>query len=307
MNDEYPLVRMPDFTSRRLKYHYVTAMKVLLRLGIDLNRVKLLATGTLENFKGEVHWQEPKAGTEISDRSEISLGVGMLSAVDSLPYQFFYGFEHGPHRSGDWETNARELMAPFDASVIRYQTKCADIVGKFGFGTLDEAHCRYYLKLFGLPEFEGNDLDELFFWIRSLPEFHFWAGNSRAVARVATALIGFPVEIIESVESSTLIPEDCRSKLGEESAVLGTRMILGSQMVDNDNAYEVVVSRVSAAESKGFLPGGKARKKLERILDLCMPNNLERKLTIRTKRSPLKLGDQKKNAHLGYSTYVNAG
>ena len=306
MNDEYALATMPDFTSRRFKYHYVTALTVLIRLGLDLNRVRLLAAGTLENFKGEVRWQIPEPGTELSNKAEITLGVGALSAVDTLPYQFFYGFKHGPHRSGDWETNARELMSPFDGAIIRFRARCADIIGKFGFGALDEDHCRRYLNLFGLADFEGADIDELFFWIRSLPDFHFWAGNAKAVARVASSIIGFPVEIVESIQSEMVLPEDCRSYLGDKSAALGTRMILGSRVVDNDNAYEVVVSGVDTGSVRAFLPDGPARKKLDRILDMCMPDDLERKITIRTKSSPLKLGDDKTDAHLGYSTYVNA-
>jgi len=112
---------MPNLTSRRAPAHISAAIIALLRLGVDINNVDILAVGEYENYRGEVRSQHPEPGTELQMDTRISLEVGCLSAVDQMPYQFFYGLGSAAGAGRAWEAAARRLMAPFDAALVRSQ------------------------------------------------------------------------------------------------------------------------------------------------------------------------------------------
>ena len=75
---------MPDFCNRRHPFHYVTALCVLAKMGIDIDTVDILAVGEYENYRGEIQTQSPKPGAAITDDTRIVLKVGYPSAVDYL-------------------------------------------------------------------------------------------------------------------------------------------------------------------------------------------------------------------------------
>jgi len=82
---------MPDLSSRKNPLHFSTALSILMKAGVDIHRINLIAEGKYENYRGEVHYQEPAAGSVITDNTKIILRIGSTSAVDFMPYQFFYG------------------------------------------------------------------------------------------------------------------------------------------------------------------------------------------------------------------------
>ncbi len=94
---------MPYFCNRRFPFHYTTALCVLMKMGLDITQVDILAIGEFENYKGEVLEQEPAPGRVITAETTVRLKVGYPSAVDFMPYQFFYGLTGSGARSSDWE------------------------------------------------------------------------------------------------------------------------------------------------------------------------------------------------------------
>jgi hypothetical protein len=296
---------MPDFCSRRRPYHYVTALNVLMKYGVDLSNVNLIAAGTFENYKGEVHGQTPKPGEAITPGTEITLEVGCLSGVDHIPYQFFYGFHGVGDRTDDWELNARKALAPFDSEVIRYHAYAKHVARKFNFGVVEKPHLHRFLRLFAFnPEKYAPDLPELMFWVSAMPLFHKWSGNARAVAAILGRLIGHSVEIVENARGSFVLPEECRSPLGSESSRVGASLIAGRTFSDCDSTYEVIVHGVNSKSVAHFLPGGKTYKKLEWLLSVSMPSFLERRIRIRTRGHRAAIGKEKPACFLGYSSYL---
>jgi len=163
---------MPDFCSRRYPYHYLTALNLLSGMGINIDRVRLLAIGTFYNYKGEVHEQDPASGTMLTDETEITLKVGCFSAVDYMPYQFFYGMGKRPGSSGHWEKSARSLMAPFDAAVIRHQAQMRYQSLQYDGNIIEAKHLRRLLDLFNLPLPDENmSVDDILYWLSILPGF----------------------------------------------------------------------------------------------------------------------------------------
>jgi len=297
--------KMPDFCSRRYPFRYVTALNILMKMGVELSRVNLLAVSEFENYKGEVHQQSPEPGEAVTADTQISLHIGCLSAADHVPYQFFYGVEGGRNRSSEWEDRAREVMAPFDSAVIRYRSLTHYEEHKFNLGVLDRDYLLRYLDLFDFkPGEDAPDISELLFWVAALPAFHQWAGNARAVSEVLQSLIGYPVEIVESISTRFDIPESMQSRLGEESGRLGEKLLLGSSFTECDSGYRVAIREVARDDIANFLPGGSKRRKLEWLLDICMPGNLEAVIAVEAVAAPTELGEEAQRSYLGYSTYV---
>ena len=299
---------MPDFCSRQHPFNYVTALNTLMKLGVNTDRIDLLAVGLFESYKGGIVYQEPDPGKPVGPDTQITLHVNCLSAVDHTAYQFFYGLEGGRDRGDEWETNAREFMAPFDSAMIRFQALARHEAHKFNLGMVDRNFLFRFLELFDFrPTGAAPDMRELLFWVSVLPSAHRWAGNAHGVAAVLTHLLGCPVEITESMPNRFELPEDCRSPLGSTNAGLGRDLVLGRAFTEQDSTYEVVVEGVPPERLPAFLPGKPDREKLEWLLSVCMPSHLEYRIRVVTSTRRHRIGRAERAFHLGYGSYVSGG
>ncbi|MCK4655383.1 MAG: type VI secretion system baseplate subunit TssG [candidate division Zixibacteria bacterium] len=296
---------MPDFCNRKSPFRYITALNILSKMGIDIYLVDILAVGEYENYKGEVIEQEPSPGTQIDKNTKIVLKVGFASAVDCMPYQFFYGLGTKPPRSGDWETHSRWLMAPFDSSVVRAEARTMLLSLIFNFGFVEKEHIRRFLDLYDFDiGKETEDLRELLFWSSLLPAFNFWAGNPDSVASIVTSLFGYECRIVENVRGEYDIPERIRYRLGMREERLGVGSVVGRSFSQCDSAYDVMLTGVENGDLRDFLPGGTKRRKLERVLEYCMPSDLECRIRIFGEKRSSRIGASGAECHLGYSSYV---
>lgn len=294
---------MPDFCNRRAPFHFTTALMALMKLGVDIDRVNVLAVGEYENYRGEVREQEPDPGTSISERTRITLKVGYWSAVDTMPYQFFYGLGNSGERTAEWEDRARNLTAPFDAAVIRHAAVSAYQQLKYSMGFGDMEHIGRFLGLFAFDlKKDAASTNEAMIWTALFPTFHAWAGNPRFVERILRILFGYEFEIAENVVGKYEIPKDLRYQLGSTRDRLGQGTIMGRSFVEQDSRYTVTIKGVEPSNVRGFLSGQKNRKKLEQILALCMPGDLEYSVQVRPKGRRLELGKKDGSSYLGYNT-----
>ena len=262
--------------------------------------------GEYENYKGEVIAQTPKAGTEIGSQTKIVLDIGFQSAVDYMPYQFFYGLGgSATSRTDDWDLQSRKLMAPFDAAVMRYTSIAQRDALTFSLSFVEEQHLHRFLRLF---DFEAkryvDSFSELVFYFTLLPFYHHWAGNARLVQEALSHLVGYNCRIIENVEGLYDIPKEIQSSLGSSNGRLGQTSVIGRSFTECDSAYYVIVRDVVPEDISRFVPGGHMREKLEMALDFCMPGNLVSKIKILGKQETMKIGKQADVAYLGYSSYV---
>ncbi|MEW6411701.1 MAG: type VI secretion system baseplate subunit TssG [Candidatus Zixiibacteriota bacterium] len=296
---------MPDFCSRRSPLHYTTALIALMRLNVDLSRVDLQAIGEHENYRGEIRYQEPQPGTRLDSRTRITLKIGFPSAVDHMPYQFFYGLGGVRSSTGKWEDDARCLMSPFDAAVIRHRAAAKFRDLKSGLGLVDSKQVSDFLSVFEYAvEAESTELREALIWAAVLPTFNQWGANAEGVCRVLERLFGYKFEIRENVESQHEIPSSCRYRLGSPKDRLGEGVILGKTFTDYDSAYEVLVKDVPVESVSDFLPGGRIRKRIERALEICMPGNLEYSIRVRAIGPMVAIGKGSKRNYLGYTSYI---
>jgi hypothetical protein len=296
---------MPDLSNRRRPYHYVTALNLLMRLDVDLHAVSILSQGSHQNYRGEILAQTPAPGQPLTPGTPIELEVGYDSAVDYMPYQFFYGLAGITSRSDNWDLEARHLMAPFDGSVVRYNALTTGASLKFSLSQNDRDHLTRLLGLFGfvLPG-QQPDLKELRLWSSLMPTFHHWAGNAECVSRVLAAIFEHRFSIVENVPSTTSIPAPLQSRLGRKSSALGVSTVLGNSFRECDSAYEVHVHGVLAREAGDWLPGKPLRRKLDWILKTVMPNNLDYRLLVHVDSRGFRLGAHSEHGRLGYTAHV---
>ncbi len=293
---------MPDFAGGRYRFHCLTAINLLEGMGMALGDIHIRAAGEYENYRGEIRSQDPAAGTAIAPGSPIVLEVGCDSAVDFMPYQFFYGLQ-GIRDTGDkWETDARSLMAPFDAAKIRYEAAMRMHALRYDFGVTDAGHIKRFVELFEYREgVEEREAGERVFLAAILPSLHLWGGNPSAVTVVLKRLFGYDVRVRENVRTSTAIPEDIRYRLGSKTDMLGSGTIIGGSFDECDSMYEVELAGVPPADVRDLLPGGRKRRRIERFLDFCMPGDVDYKIAVRVERPAARISGER---FLGYSTYL---
>jgi hypothetical protein len=293
---------MPDFTGRDFRFGYMTALNTLANLGVDLNRVNIKAVGTIENYRGEIHFQDPEPGEELTGSTLITLEVGEASAVDYLPYQFFYGLHGERETDRSWEDRARSLMAPFDSTVIRHRASVRFNTLQYEFGIIEEKHLERFLSLFDFDT-EGmtSGSDDVLLFVSLLPSLYLWGGNAEIITGVLRRVFGHKFILRENVESETEIPDSLRYRLGGKVARLGRETVLGGSFRECDSTYELIIGGVAVDEAKDFMPGGRVRKRIERILDYCMPGDLDCRITVKVDGEKPGLGDR---TYLGYSTFV---
>lgn len=295
---------MPDFCSRRFPFHYFTALNNLQKIGIEPERVRILAIGEFENYRGEVRRQEPEPGTVVTGETDIVLEVGYPGIVDLMPYQFFYGLRGVTKSSSAWEDNARKFMAPFDASVVRRLSLAKYLDLKFNFSFLEEDQIRRFLDFFEFDFSLVEGIEELHQWLDLLPFFSTWGGNAKMTAWVLKMLFGYDFELLENRVSYHDIPEEYHYKLGSRQDPLGRGTILGRRFRDFDSACTVIISGFDNNEIVSLLPNGKKRKKIERILEWCMPSNLESEIKLKAQTIRPKLGEEANQARLGCATFL---
>lgn len=293
---------MPDLCHRRTPVHFATALNLLRISGVDLNQVNILAVGEYQNYKGEVQHQEPSPGAAVGPSTRVTLTIGYFSAVDRMPYQFFFGL-FGRPSGQDWETGARHLLAPYDASLIRHEALARFLELKYCAPGIDPEHLNRYLGLFDFdPSRWGLEPSEAYVWSCLLPTFHVWAGNPERVADVLRFFIGYPCRIVENVPAEFPIGEEIRYRLGSLSGRMGHETVMGKAFTECDSTYRVIVSGVRHEEVALFLPGGRKRKRLEWLLDRAMPAHLVRQVMIETDSKAMVLGKADQGGFLGYST-----
>ena len=303
MNASIPAV-MPDFCNRRFPFHYSTALMTLMKMEVDISRVNILAAGKHENYRGEIWEQDPKPGTPLDSDTPITLKAGFSSAVDHMPYQFFYGLEGVRESTGEWDIQARKLMAAFDAAVIRRMAIADAHQMKYSLGLIDLEHLTRFLALFDF-DVAGNadDLREVMVWAALFPSFHFWAGNPELVAHIIGIIFGHRCRIEENVKARYDIPESIRYRLGNNE-LLGKGTLLGGSFVERDSRYRVIIEDVDPDRVIYFLPEGAGRRKLRKILEFCMPGHLEYDIKIKPKARGFRLGRESGRGYLGYTTHA---
>lgn len=297
---------MPDFCDSKIPMHYTTALSILIKLGIDISRINLLALGEYENYKGEIREQYPQPGEVLNENSEISLKVGFPSAVDFMPYQFFYGLKGYTSYGGKWEEKARAVMAPFDGSVIRYNGRLKYEELKNNLGVIEYNHLAKFSKLFYFDhEKEESSFKEAFIWSTLFPTFHLWSGNAQEVCKVLNALFDLEFKIIQNTPMTHQIPSTCLDFLGSNTFTLGQNTLIGDTFTERNSGYEVVLLGVDMEAVENLLPNGIIRRKIEKALEVMMPGNLEYKIIIKTNKHKSQIGTKKKENYLGYTSYLS--
>jgi hypothetical protein len=296
---------MPDFCNRHFPVRYPTAIASLMKMGVEPRRIDILAVGIYENYNGEIREQEPLPGTLLAGDTKIMLKVGISSAVDFVPYQFFYGLEAGTKRGAGWEDRARELMAPFDAAAICTEAVACHRSTQLSFGSVEREQLLRFLTLFRHSLEPGeHQAREAWLWSVLLPTFHSWAGNPAAVVKVLKFFFGYDFTIVESTPAGYDVPDEIQYRLGSSEARLGQATTVGATFLESDSAYSVTIEGVPTRDMSSLLPGKPLRKKVEQLLTMCMPSNLDFQIVVKATERQTILGDPAGRACLGYTAFI---
>ena len=276
-----------------------------MKLGVDPGRIEILAVGEYKNYRGQVHAQTPAPGTEISSDTPIVLEVGYPSAVDWMPYQFYYGLGGLRDSNTTWEDNARRMMAPFDAAVVRYNAIAHFEDMKYQLAFVHENQLKRFNALFDfIPNGIALTLEEMLRWAVLLPTFHDWSGNAEKTAQVLSSFFGLQFTIVENTCGTFEIPKELRYHLGQGQGRLGRKTIVGKSFTEYDSSCEVIISGIKSKRVEEYLPGRKKRKKLDWMLKICLPGNFNYRLSFRVTDRQTRVGDRESGGLMGYTSYL---
>ncbi|MBD3258805.1 hypothetical protein GF377_10255 [candidate division GN15 bacterium] len=294
---------MPNLVNRKAPMDYVAALVLLARLGVDLNRIEILAAGEYENYKGEIRSQTPEPGEPIGPDTQVALEVGFPSAVDQMPYQFFYGLEHRADVGREWERRSRELMAPFDAAVIRYEGMVEQQSLRLALSHFDKLQIDRLLKVFGLPPLRIElDERELMLLVSLLPRYNEWAGNAEQLTEVLGTFFGFKCRVIENIPRRYDTPQRLWYRLGDRGAGLGRETLVGSSFTESDSACLLVIYDLEPDRVQQLLPGKPLRGKLDWFLRLSMPGLVLCDVRLRPRETGITLGGKPRPTYLGLAS-----
>ena len=294
---------MPQLVSRKAPMDYYAALVLLARLGVDLNRVEMLAVGEYENYHGEIRSQKPEAGEAIGPDTPVVLEIGFPSAVDNMPYQFFYGLSHKEDGGREWERRAREVMAPFDAAVIRCHGLVEHHILKLALSYYDREQVERQLAVFGLPKprVPLNER-ELMLLVSLMPSYNEWSGNAETLEEVLAVFFEHRFQIVENIPRRYHTPERLHYRLGQAGAGLGRQTLVGDSFVESDSACLVVVHDLEPSEVQSLLPGKERRAKLDWFLGLAMPAQILCEVRLRPKENGVRLGGKPHPSYLGQAS-----
>jgi len=142
-------------------------------------------------------------------------------------------------------------------------------------------------------------------WAAVLPSFHLWAGNPEKVADALALLFGYRFRIVENVPSRYDIPESIQYRLGAKTGRLGRESVIGRSFSECDSTYEIIIGGLTRQDMLAFLPGKEKRRKLEWVLSVCMPGNLDHRFRFEIDDPGMVLGKQERESRLGYSSHLH--
>lgn len=299
-------VKLPDLVNPLSPASFAHTLIWLRRCGIDLENVRVLMKGVFENYKGEIIAHSPPAGTEADSSTMIVLEVGCPSMVDLLPPSLFFDPRKKYRDFDRMELRSRKLFSCFDSAIGKIIAILEYILLVYDSVFLERSFSKEFLGAFGFPE-EGWNSEELFLWTVLLPCFHQWAGTKKGTEEVLSRLLGTKIRIEENKRGDNSLPRKIQSFLGEDSCKLGQNLTLGNSFSECESSFKVVIGPISAYQVHDFLPHGFKKKKLDRILNHCVPGQLRWSTALKLKRKEkdFSLGENTLNCVLGYSTYLN--
>ena len=297
---------MPDLVNPQARIDFVQALLTLKQCGVEWKNMRLFASGTFENYRGEVVKQEPKPKTEITPSTQVTLWLGFPSIFDSLPYQLFFGAKEWHRDTVNLEQRARKFLACFDSSFIQILSRLEYVLLVYNLVFLEKDFCQHFLEAFGFPISEWEE-EEILLWMTFLPTFHLWAGTREETEKILSTFLQARFNIEENIKGENQLPPELKSRPGEKSNHLGQNWLLGSGLSECDSTYRVNIGPISVDQIKEFLPDQGKRKKLERILALSTPGQLQYKVSLKLRQQDKKfsVGKDSKNSLLGYATYLS--
>lgn len=295
---------MPPLANPLSPSSLIHAVLWLKKLGVSADNLRLLFKGVFESYKGEISKHLPSSGMEIDPSTLIQLEVASASMVDQLPFSLFFDPNQKHLDLEKTEFRARELFSIFDATMAKIKTTLEYILLVYNFVFVEPSFSKNFVRAFGFPEDEWNS-EELFFWMLLLPGFHQWAGTKKGTEKVLSIFLGTKVKIEENQRGENSLPVELQSCLGIRGSKLGSDWSLGNSFSECDSSFKVMIGPISATQVRDFLPLRLKRKKLDLILEHCVPGQLRWSIDLKLKRKErnFSLGENTPNCVLGYSTY----
>ena len=311
---------MPDLITRRPTPSVVAALEGLAALGVDLERVEIIPVSPLEEFKGEIVGQVPHPGDELGARAAITLFVSRDGLSERLPHGLLEPLPttqdemHVTLEPGTvpefWERQVaafapgRQFITVIDRALARLGRDIARVETALWSLGHDASLPRGLFEVLGLPDLDFDD-DEAFWLATRLHSLPDRIGPSESLASLLGEFLDLPVRCEWVAGPQIELEAADRTPLGTLNARLGESLALGPRFSDAVPALRVRIGPVPAAEHRALDSDPRWWRRIEGMVDLCLPAEMESDVLLELRRSDrgLALGDVL-SARLGRSTYL---
>lgn len=311
---------MPDLVTRRPTPSVVAALEGLVALGVDPERIEIVPVSPLEEFKGEIVGQVPHPGDELEARGTITLFVSRDGLSERLPHGLLEPLPttqdemHVTLEPGTvpefWERQVaayapgRQFITVIDRALARLGRDIARVETALWPLGHDASLPRGIFEMLGLPELDLDD-DEAFWLAARLHTLPQQIGPSEALASLLGEFLDLPVRCEWMIGRTIELEAPDRAPLGTRSARLGESLALGPRFTDPVPALRVRIGPVPAAEHRALDSDPRWWRRIDALVDLCLPAEMESETVLELRRADrgLSLGDAL-SARLGRSTYL---
>jgi predicted component of type VI protein secretion system len=126
------------------------------------------------------------------------------------------------------------------------------------------------------------------------------------VAQVLHTLFGFSFHFTENITAEYATPDELQCRLGGRNNRVSRDFIIGRSFRECDSSYELTIGKVKSDDVAALLPGKPKRRKIEWVLSICMPTNLEHRIRIKVDAAETRLGPSPNRSYLGLSSVLQS-
>ncbi|MEO8367753.1 MAG: type VI secretion system baseplate subunit TssG [Candidatus Solibacter sp.] len=288
---------MPELAAPQYGFWHTinSALETLERLGVSSRRITIRMAG-LGWPAGWIVDQRPEAGTTLTADTVIEVWAAGLGLFHTLPVGMW-------DRAGDGNIGTQEIVELFDDP---FQKAAHWIWEGARIYNLHALACERWIRLFGIdpaqwPKENWYELALL------LPPLQRLAGTEEGIRTALRQLLGVEVLEITPQRSFLPIPAEHRCALGRHNRQLGLDTVMGKR-VEGLRALEIRLGPMTLARWED-LQQPEGRRRLETVLDLCMPVHQERRVTyeVLDRRKAPRLGLAEANSRLAVNSYLGHG
>ncbi|PYS96128.1 MAG: hypothetical protein DMF50_05900 [Acidobacteria bacterium] len=296
------------------------AVRSLVRLGAEIDTLRVVPVGIERSWRGEVVGQWPAPGATVAPGTNVLLFVTLPGLQHRLPDGILPSpatrdARHGPaidaseaadellleHRELD---PGRRFLQILDGWTARARVHLYQLQDAYDGAGAAEPLARHLLDVVGLGALPADE--ESAVWLSgALYHMPSTVAVAEPTGELLTAVLQESAHVVEGPPASIDIPEEFQHRLGVRNSRLGRDFVAGRTFLDARPSVTVVSGPEAAPEARAAVVESDRRHKAEAWNEAVLPSREKPQVrhAVVARDRLMRLGRASANAVLGVTTY----